>query len=200
MAMDNSNHRDRPAFTDPAPLEFQYTPDTSENLQDTAPDDDIHVLTLPPSVDTVLQDSTFIYGYRSAARRYGTAQTIAALNWVAQRYFNAFGIRLGVGDISKEGGGTISGHVSHRRGVDVDIRVPRSDGVEDGSDHRLPTYSRVRTQKLVELFRANDILPVTFIFFNDSNVAGVSHWKNHDNHLHVRFDINAIKVTAEVTG
>ena len=73
---------------------------------------------------------------------------------------------------------------------DVDVRVPRRDTAEQASNYKDPSYSRERTQRLVELFRQNGF-PVTHIFFNDPKVTGVSPWPNHDNHLHVRFDINA---------
>jgi hypothetical protein len=43
------------------------------------------------------------------------------------------------------------------------------------------------TQQLVNLIRANKVMPVTSILFTDRQVTGVSPWTGHDNHLHVRF-------------
>jgi murein endopeptidase len=88
-------------------------------------------------------------------------------------------------DVSLRNGGDISGHVSHERGVDVDVAVPRNDGRElPRIDRHSQAYSRVGTQKVVDLFRAE--LAVTHVFFNDPKVDRVSPWPNHENHLHVR--------------
>lgn len=159
---------------------------------DTVPDDGLDMVAeaVPPAVDTHLEDSTVVYGTNSTERRWGVARTIAAIEKVATQFHSEFGVRIGVGDISKKNGGAISGHASHRKGVDADIRIPRKDGKELGSNYKDASYSRERTQRLVDLFRQSDF-PVTHIFFNDPKVHGVSKWPNHDNHLHVRFDINA---------
>lgn len=164
----------------------------SEEMEDTVPDEepDRTINRALPPVTSYLEDSLAVYGTHARDRRYGVARTIEAINDVARQYHSAFGIRLGIGDISKIGGGPISGHASHRKGVDVDVRVPRRDTAEQASNYKDPSYSRERTQRLVELFRQNGF-PVTHIFFNDPKVTGVSPWPNHDNHLHVRFDINA---------
>lgn len=79
------------------------------------------------------------------------------------------------------------GHASHQLGVDIDIRIVRNDGREEPANYTLSTYSRTLTQELVNTIRANGVLKVQYIFFNDSKVTGVQPWPNHDDHVHVRF-------------
>ena len=91
-----------------------------------------------------------------------------------------------------QGGGCISGHASHQMGIDVDLALMRKDGKEAHSNYRdKSTYSQSLTQELVNTIRANTVLPVQMILFNDPAVTGVKKWPNHDNHLHVRFKIPA---------
>ena len=57
-----------------------------------------------------------------------------------------------------------------------------------GQDFKyFPDYSQLLTQKLVNAIRANGILKVEYIFFNDPTIEGVRYWPNHNNHLHIRF-------------
>ena len=133
--------------------------------------------------------SGFYNKHGSNTRSYGIKGTIDALTAVG-RAFKAkhpSGPRIGMGDISFRGGGPMAPHKSHTRGVDVDIRLPRNDGVEAGTNFRDPTYSRSHTQDLVNMIRANGVLRVEYIFFNDPSVTGVKPWAGHDDHLHVRF-------------
>lgn len=158
------------------------------------PDDpDIYVLRSTGPIDVKLTSPTeSLYGTRSEDRRFGIKQTIGALNAVSADFHSKTLLRMGVGDISKLGGGQISGHASHRKGVDVDIRLPRNDGREADTTYKSSSYSRASTQILVDYFRYNNIFPVKFIFFNDAQVSHVSPWPHHDDHLHVRFDITKV--------
>lgn len=54
---------------------------------------------------------------------YGTARTIRLLGQVVDRYAKRAdgGPKLRIGDISKNGGGPLRGHLSHQEGNDVDI-------------------------------------------------------------------------------
>jgi hypothetical protein len=63
----------------------------------------------------------------------------------------------------------------------------RRDGREEGTVYQSSNYSRALTQELVNLFHANGVARVQYIFFNDPAVTGVRPWPGHDNHLHVRF-------------
>jgi LysM repeat protein len=54
---------------------------------------------------------------------YGTARTIRLIGQVVERYTKRAdgGPKLRIGDISKSGGGPLSGHLSHQEGNDLDI-------------------------------------------------------------------------------
>lgn len=129
------------------------------------------------------------YSYGSTSRQFGLSQTIQALQVIgaAWQQANPQGPRLGIGDISLKGGGLMSPHKSHQKGVDVDIRPVRNDGREASVNYQSPSYSRALTQELVNLIRSNGVLPVRYIFFNDSVVSEVTPWPGHNDHLHVRF-------------
>lgn len=143
-----------------------------------------------PRVNSPLpQSAPGLTPYANAGSRFGLPETIRALLAIgaAWQRIRPGGPRIQIGDLSLEGGGPIRGHRSHQRGVDVDIRPIRNDGVEGPVVYQSPSYSRALTQQLVDLIRANGVLRVQYIFFNDPNVTGVRKWPNHDNHLHVRF-------------
>jgi peptidoglycan hydrolase-like protein with peptidoglycan-binding domain len=150
-----------------------------------------------PHVDTQLPASgPGYYSYKMSLRhkQYGLSETIAALKDIGARWAAAHpaGPRYGIGDISLQGGGCISGHASHQMGIDVDLALMRKDGKEGHSNYLdKSTYSQSLTQELVNLIRANKVLPAQFILFNDPAVTGVKKWPNHNNHLHVRFKIPA---------
>jgi Penicillin-insensitive murein endopeptidase/Putative peptidoglycan binding domain len=142
-----------------------------------------------PNVNTQLPSSgPGYYGYYSQSRKYGLPETIQALQAIGAAWQRAYpqGPRIGIGDISLRGGGPISGHKSHRLGVDIDIQPMRNDGLEQRVRRFDREYSRSLTQELINLIHANGILGVSYIFFNDPDVRGVSCEPNHDNHLHVR--------------
>ncbi|MEP7342386.1 MAG: penicillin-insensitive murein endopeptidase [Acidobacteriota bacterium] len=123
------------------------------------------------------------------SRRYGQFETIQALKAIGAAWAKTHPLapRIVISDISKRGGGKFPPHVSHQTGLDIDIRLMRNDGKEDGTNYRATTYSRALTQELVNLIRANGVLPVEYIFFNDPAVTGVSNQSGHNDHLHVRF-------------
>jgi peptidoglycan hydrolase-like protein with peptidoglycan-binding domain len=148
-------------------------------------------LAVPQSVNTPLPLSGVGYysTHRSTSRQYGLHDTIRALQAIAAAWYRVHpqGPRIGIGDISFQGGGYMSPHDSHQKGVDVDIRLMRNDRREEAVVYQSSSYSRSLTQELVNLIRANGVLRVQYIFFNDPQVTGVSKWPGHDNHLHVRF-------------
>ena len=97
--------------------------------------------------------------------------------------------RLGIGDLSREAGGSFTGpvvgHASHQNGLDVDIRLVRRDGAEGGADPG--TYDRALTQQLVDRFVAAG---ATHVFVGpslDLHGPNVMVWPAHDDHIHVRF-------------
>jgi len=114
--------------------------------------------------------------------------------------------RLGINDISMRNGGWMSGHVSHQKGVDVDLRLMRNDQVEVTTDIYKTTYSRARTRALITDYLHRD-LDINVVLFGDPQVYGrvtsnreaecakapvssalgyVACWPNHHHHLHVR--------------
>jgi Putative peptidoglycan binding domain/Penicillin-insensitive murein endopeptidase len=143
---------------------------------------------LSANVDTLLNEpGNGYYGYYSDNSRWGTSETIRAIKEVGNIWSKRGSRpRIGIGDISLRGGGPISGHASHQKGVDIDIIPVRNDGREDGVTWQDSNYSRKLTQELIDLFYANSTVAVELIFFNDGATEGTSPWPNHDNHLHVR--------------
>lgn len=125
------------------------------------------------------------YCYGVASRRWGTPAMIYGIERVGRRWAqsNPNSPRMGVGDISAMNGGQISGHASHRLGVDADIRPMRTSG-EAGVTRFQSAYSRAGTRTLIEYFQAE--VRIVYIFFNDASIAGTTNWPNHDNHFHVR--------------
>jgi murein endopeptidase len=97
------------------------------------------------------------------------------------------GPRLGIGNISRQGGGAFPPHSTHREGLNVDIRPVRNDRAESPVRYTDSAYSRSLTQELVNLIHANPILSVSSILFNDAGVQGVKWYQGHDDHLHVTF-------------
>jgi N-acetylmuramoyl-L-alanine amidase/Penicillin-insensitive murein endopeptidase len=122
-------------------------------------------------------------------KQYGLAETIEAIESIASDWFSehSIGPLIGIGNISLNGGGVMPPHKSHQKGLDVDFRLLRKDGARIGVAYQSPSYSRSRTQQLVDTIRDNSVLDVDLILFNDPNVMGVEPWAGHDDHLHVRF-------------
>jgi hypothetical protein len=142
------------------------------------------------AIDTLLPRSgAGYYSYEPSSRQYGMADTIRALQAIGAAWQQAHpqGPRVAFGDISFRGGPSMPPHKSHRTGLNVDVRPMRNDGKEDRVTYKLPQYSRALTQDLVNVIRANGVLPVRTIFFNDPGVNGVKPLNGHDNHLHVIF-------------
>ena len=131
---------------------------------------------------------TGYYGYYTASRKWGTPALIYGIMRVGQRLQQGGIPALGVGDISAENGGQISGHASHQKGVDVDCRPFRSDGARSPVTIDNPAYSQSYTATALRLFVAET--KVSMIFFNDQRlikeIGPVRYWKNHANHFHAR--------------
>lgn len=127
--------------------------------------------------------------YGKDDKRYGHPKVIEALQHIANGWATRYpdGPRLRIGNISLQGGGPMHPHVSHQKGLDVDIALVASTNEEVGMTWRDAKYSRQRTQELVNLIRSNAILGIKTILFNDPNVTGVKYWDGHNDHLHVSF-------------
>ena len=123
------------------------------------------------------------------SRRHGTAtlvrEIVAMTEWWNTTYPS--GPRLGIGDLSDTNGGSFDLHASHENGLDVDIRLPRTDGAEGQSNPS--NYDRAMTQSLVDYLVGQG---AEYVFYGPNlQVRGpggrVMTWPNHDDHLHVRF-------------
>lgn len=129
---------------------------------------------------------TGFYSYAAPDRRWGTPSLVYGLERIARRWARQHpdAPPMGVGDLSLEDGGDISGHGSHEEGRDVDVRLmPR--GPDRIVVNRFSArYSRIRTRSLIRMF--HDELSTDVIFFNDRQVPGTRRWPRHDDHFHVR--------------
>jgi hypothetical protein len=124
-------------------------------------------------------------------RTWGTAMLVREVRSVARWWAGAHpdAPRLGIGDLSRESGGSFTGpavgHASHQNGLDVDVRLVRRDGTEAAVDPG--TYDRALTQELVNRFLAAGASHVFVGPSLDLHGPNVMVWPNHDDHLHVRF-------------
>jgi murein endopeptidase len=142
-------------------------------------------------VETPLPTSgTGIYSYSQQKDQFGVAETIEALLAIGAAWQQAHpnGPAIGIGHISRKGGGKMPPHQTHRIGLDVDIRPMRKDGKRLPVTFQSAAYSRPLTRELVTRIRGNGVLLVRSILFNDPLVQGVKPFSGHDNHLHVTFD------------
>lgn len=129
-------------------------------------------------------------GPQSPARRWGTSllvsQVVELGEWWSRTHPHA--TPLGIGDLSQQHGGFFGGpgvgHASHQNGLDVDIRLPRRDGVEGPANPS--NYDRALTQDIIDRAAAQG---AQLILVGPSlDVHGpVTVWPNHDDHLHIRW-------------
>lgn len=172
------------------PIEYEDTPCFSP-LEEEIFEDSILEGVPFPLVNILLPESG--NGYYSYAKfrekQFGLSQTINAIKKIGELWFknHTAGPLIGVGNISKNGGGPVPPHKSHQTGLDVDFRLLRTDGAKVGITFRDPSYSRTRTQELVNTILRNGILRVELILCNDNKLENVQPWPGHDDHLHVRF-------------
>ncbi len=182
---------DTPIELEEEEFECEAPPDPEEVLEDTGATEE----GVPPfpAVNVQLPESGQSYYSYSANRekQFGLAKTIEAIQAIGKAWYKKYpgGPLIGVGNISLKGGGLMPPHKSHQTGLDVDFRLLRKDGARIGVTFRDPAYSRKRTQELVNVIRANGVLQVKLILFNDPSVKGVEPWPRHDDHLHVRFTL-----------
>lgn len=130
-----------------------------------------------------------LYCTHTPTRLYGTQKTIEIIQGVGASWEKLHpDTSIGIGDISKLHGGPLSGHASHRKGIDFDVRLMRKDHKRLVVTIHDEQYSRDLTKELIYLFIANGLDKVTYVFFNDKALwkSPIQYWPNHDNHFHVR--------------
>src|ERR1051325_8118806 len=86
------------------------------------------------------------YSYEPKRNQYGHETTLNVIRDVAAKWAQTHPENpFGVGDISVEQGGPMTGHPSgHKMGLEVDIRLMRNDGNLKGTNWHNPEYSRAR--------------------------------------------------------
>ncbi|MBI5235998.1 MAG: penicillin-insensitive murein endopeptidase, partial [Deltaproteobacteria bacterium] len=114
--------------------------------------------------------------------------------------------RIGIGDLSRRGGGYFSPHHEHQNGLDADVRYVRSDNAEAGLDlsveRQRRNYSQDLTLELLNLLllyndaitvivdpRANAIgtTRITVDVYRPATRTRRAHLPQHYNHIHVKF-------------
>ena len=90
--------------------------------------------------------------------------------------------QIEIGDVSKNGGGFLPPHVSHRDGRDFDVYVFAAKG--KSQDICGPGYDRPLTTEMVKMFASDEKTEV--IFSGDPNLPGTVYWKGLREHVHVR--------------
>jgi uncharacterized protein YraI len=122
--------------------------------------------------------------YSPSSERWGVPRLIYGLERVAEGWYHPQRPRMMVGDISRQNGGRLAGHLSHRGGKDVDVLPLRRDRRAIDVSVGQSAYSRARTRTLLGLFRSE--LPIALILFNDRAIRGTTPWPGHSDHFHAR--------------
>ena len=139
------------------------------------------------SVQVPVQGNGFrVYGDRR--HQYGTQRTIDAITDISQAWAQLHPQSpVQIGEVSRNGGGPLPPHHSHRTGTDFDVRPFRIDRRPAPVDRRSPDYDRNTTVDFLRFVHHR--YPDALILFNDPVAIrqGFSrHWAGHDNHIHVR--------------
>jgi penicillin-insensitive murein endopeptidase len=144
------------------------------------------------NIDTQLPESGvgFVTNNRGAHGefQFGQKSSIDAALAVAAAWNGLHSERpFSIGQISLKGGGPMPPHLSHRLGVDIDVRPMRKDGHNEPVSIDEGEYDRAQTTELINLWW--ETAPVQAVFFNDPTViaAKLSRFvTGHGNHFHVR--------------
>lgn len=143
----------------------------------------------------------------------GSSRTVEALQRAIVRYQRRVGRRevLGIGDLSREGGGALRRHKSHQSGRDVDVMIPQRGGAGPDADeidwvalgllvealaeegvvdaifldyeHQAKMSEASKSQRLRSLVQWRDGVGVE----RRSPKGLVRHAPGHERHIHVRF-------------
>lgn len=132
------------------------------------------------------------YSVGNGLANWGTGAAIGQLEAAAKVVATARHGRIAVGDIGFEHGGDIPGHLSHKDGLDVDVRPMRDaeDQCFARTNWRLTSYDRTATRDLIKAIRATAPGHIKLIYFNDPVLIReglVRAHAGHDDHLHIRY-------------
>ncbi len=160
-----------------------------------------------------LQSETYLQSHRPT-RNYGCRELIERLNSAAESLYTKYGTILQVYDLSRENGGYIPPHKSHRQGLDADIGIYRYKDKEkrfENSYGRLKTLDQKTLQINWDLIKAiQRDKDIDYIFWNQRYIwamrqfvrerYGADEWKEygkvlyhepgHTDHFHVRVSEN----------
>jgi len=122
--------------------------------------------------------------YSSSSKRWGRPNLIYGMERTARRFKNEgrTRARIRVGNISRENGGILPPHISHRYGKDMDVAPLRSDGLELPVTIYSSRYSRSLNQRVIDILKSE--VRARVVLFNDRRVRGVSWYPGHHNHFH----------------
>ena len=126
--------------------------------------------------------------YSGPGRQYGTESVVSELRASSAEWSRRGGSPVNIGDVSKPGGGGISGHQTHDQGRQVDIRPFRRDGENAPVTWQSRAYDREQTRNYIEFMKGRN--PGTTVLFNDPVLVkeGLTQkYEGHDNHLHFSF-------------
>jgi hypothetical protein len=132
------------------------------------------------------------YEVGNGPAHWGTGAAIGQVRVAARTLGLAGRGPIAIGDVSFQHGGVLPGHQTHKRGLDVDIRIMRRDDRQCrwGGTYRMSVYDRAATRALIRAIRAAAPGHVKVIYFNDPVLIreGLTRWyAGHDDHVHVRF-------------
>jgi murein endopeptidase len=128
----------------------------------------------------------YVYGTPTQGAAQYAHPAMATLLLMVEREWALIDKRkFGIGNISVADGAYF-GHRSHRKGLEVDVRPLRQDGLRLPVTFSSPAYDLDATKALIQLFRACTSHPL-LIFFNDIRIPAVRPLTDHNNHFHVQF-------------
>lgn len=131
-----------------------------------------------------------VFNNRTADSHFGKPETIDALLRLGRLWKQTYpASSISVGHISRKSGAKFPPHLSHRLGVDVDLRPMRNDlkNLPVTCDDRI-NYNRDLTRELIKMIRGNT--KVKLILYSDPVLVAEGlcrAYPGHRNHLHTRF-------------
>ena len=142
------------------------------------------------------EDGFYRYG-AGDGNYYGTERVIWQLQEAGQA-MKEKGISIGIGDISKKGGGNLPPHKTHKDGKSVDLRLVGPNGRSTTCTvNNKGCYSREKTMEAIATIIDMDPNNVKLVYLNDpelrktmrSRYPGVlfKSCPGHDNHMHINF-------------
>jgi len=105
---------------------------------------------------------------------YGSSRTADVIRDVGQRYHDAYrgandaAALIDINDVSTRKGGKNRDHESHQAGLDIDVRLPKTDGTS-GTQSNWRGYDREATYQMLKAFAQDE--RVERILFTDPTLA-----------------------------